>query len=187
MKVSVVMPLYNAASYLADSLGSLQSQTLENFEAIVVDDGSTDGSCEVFAKLVGNDARFRLIRQKNSGAGAARNLGMSLSSGEALIFLDSDDVFVPELLSNAVTRLNETGSDICLFGAATFSGTNMGELAHPRYLSKYFRHDERFAPLDARDHLFQITNPAPWTKLFRTEFVRSTGLTFQRFNSLEAG
>ena len=97
--VSVVIPAYNRANTVADCLRSVQAQTYESLEAIVVDDGSIDATHQVVAILAREDARIRLIRQDhNRGAQAARNMGIRAAQGEWIAFLDSDDRFLPHSL-----------------------------------------------------------------------------------------
>src|SRR6185312_7639068 len=91
--VSVVLPLYNKAPFITRALDSIAAQTYRNFEAIIVDDGSTDGSGDIAASYP--DPRFRVIRQTNAGPGAARNRGVDEAKGEVLAFLDADDEWLP--------------------------------------------------------------------------------------------
>jgi glycosyltransferase involved in cell wall biosynthesis len=102
-RVSVVVPLYNKASYVARALESVAAQTLEDLEVIVVDDGSTDGGRDVVAAL--SDPRFRLIRQANAGPGAARNRGLREARAQYVAFLDADDRWLPHFLAENVSLL----------------------------------------------------------------------------------
>lgn len=92
-KVSVVVPVYNTKRYLKDMLDSLRLQTLDNFEVILIDDGSTDGSSEYIKEYIENNSLkdFKLVLQENSGPSVARNKGIDMSSGEYICFFDSDD------------------------------------------------------------------------------------------------
>ena len=94
--VTAIVPVYNAAGYVADTLASLRAQTLPAWEAVCVDDGSTDGSVDVLARAAAEDPRIRVVRQANAGVAAARNRGLDLARGRFVHFLDSDDLLEPE-------------------------------------------------------------------------------------------
>ena len=89
MKVSIVIPLFNKASYVERALDSIRGQTFNDFEVIVVDDGSTDAGASVVARY--SDSRVRLITQSNAGPGPARNAGIAEAIGDLVAFLDADD------------------------------------------------------------------------------------------------
>lgn len=95
--ISVVIPLYNKEGQIAHTLQSVFTQTFQNFEIVIVDDGSTDNSVEEVEKF--DDSRIRLIHQTNAGVSAARNRGIEEASGELIAFLDADDVWMPEYLA----------------------------------------------------------------------------------------
>ena len=113
-KVSVIVPVYNAERYLKQCVESILAQTLKNVEIIFVDDGSTDGSLEILKDYQAKDYRIRVISQENTGGGAARNRGMKEASGEYLCFLDADDYFEPAMLERMSSKMDATGSDICV-------------------------------------------------------------------------
>jgi glycosyltransferase involved in cell wall biosynthesis len=97
--ITVVVPAYNRATTITDSVRSVQAQTYTKWELIVVDDGSSDGTPEVVAKLAQDDPRIRLIQQpRNGGAQAARNAGIRAGTGIWIAFLDSDDQYLPDSL-----------------------------------------------------------------------------------------
>ena len=98
VKVSLIIPVYNTAAYLRDCLGSVMRQTFQDWEALVVDDGSTDGSGELCRELSQQDPRIRPASQENRGVSAARNQALERARGEYLFFLDSDDAIHPRLL-----------------------------------------------------------------------------------------
>ena len=97
MIISVVIPLYNKEKKIEYTLKSVFTQTFQNFEIVIVDDGSTDNSVEEVEKFT--DSRIRLIHQTNAGVSAARNRGIEAASGELIAFLDADDVWMPEYLA----------------------------------------------------------------------------------------
>ena len=94
--ISVTVPVYNAEEWLRDALASLQAQTHSDFEVVLVDDGSNDGSPDICQEFCERDPRFRLIRQANAGVSAARNRGIEESRGEWIAFMDADDVMPPD-------------------------------------------------------------------------------------------
>lgn len=103
-KVSVVIPAYNAIAHLPETLDSVQQQSFQNFELLIVDDGSTDGTSEWVASL--SDSRIRLITQTNSGCAAARNRGIQAAEGDYIAFLDADDIWEPGKLEKQVRILD---------------------------------------------------------------------------------
>lgn len=109
MRVSVIVPLYNKGRWIKRALDSIASQTFGDFEVIVVDDGSTDEGPEIVSNY--KDARFRLIRQPNSGPGAARNRGIADSSGEFVAFLDADDEWFEDYLEESIRSMEQFGKD----------------------------------------------------------------------------
>ncbi|WP_329205906.1 CDP-glycerol glycerophosphotransferase family protein [Streptomyces sp. NBC_01696] len=112
-RLTVVVPLYNVEEYLGACLDSLAGQTMADLEVVMVDDGSTDGSPDVAMEYSRKDARFRLIRQKNAGLGAARNAGAAQAHPDAdfLTFVDSDDVVPTDAFARMTGELDASGSD----------------------------------------------------------------------------
>jgi glycosyltransferase involved in cell wall biosynthesis len=113
--ISVVIPLYNKESYIAGALNSIFSQTSQDFEVIVVDDGSTDGGTEIVKEC--QDPRIRLIQQENKGVSAARNRGIEAARSELIAFLDADDEWLP-LFIETILRLRSLYPNAGLYGTA---------------------------------------------------------------------
>jgi glycosyltransferase involved in cell wall biosynthesis len=109
--VSVIVPAYNAAAYIRQTLQSVLAQSYSAIEVIVVDDGSTDATSTIVKDFVRADSRFQLIRQSNAGVGAARNAGIRKARGKYIAPLDADDLWFPEKLEKQVARMEECGSD----------------------------------------------------------------------------
>ena len=105
---SVIVPTYNQAIYLPAALESLQAQTFQDWEAVIVNDGSTDATAEVLYALAAQDSRFKAIHQKNGGVASALNKGLSYAQGEWICWLSSDDLFEPDKLEihSEATRSN---------------------------------------------------------------------------------
>ena len=107
--VSVIIPAYNAAAFVERTLASLQAQSFADFEAIVVDDGSTDDTAEVVHCAVAADPRFRLIQQANGGVAAARNRALAEARGRYVANLDADDLWRPQFLERTAQALEGAG------------------------------------------------------------------------------
>lgn len=106
-KYSVIIPLYNKAPYVKKAIESVYAQTYRNFECIVVDDGSTDGSLDIVRSLDTGDCTLEIILQSNSGVAAARNKGVKASHGEYVAFLDADDWWEPTFLEEMDMLIKE--------------------------------------------------------------------------------
>lgn len=113
--ISVVIPVYNVASYLPACLDSVLAQSYRDLEILLVDDGSTDGSGRLCDEYAARDSRIRVTHQKNGGAAAAKNTALSLASGEYLSFVDSDDYLEPGAYAHMVELLEETRADAAQF------------------------------------------------------------------------
>src|SRR5689334_608108 len=109
-RLSVVVPVYNVERYLDECLASLAAQSVGDFEAILIDDGSTDSGPAIARAWAERDPRFRVVTQANAGLGAARNAGIELARGEFLAFLDSDDKVPPDGYARMLASLERTGS-----------------------------------------------------------------------------
>ena len=134
-KVSVIIPVYNAEKYVAATIKSVLSQTYENFEIIIVDDGSPDGSIGICQQF--KDSRIKIIRQPNKGLPGARNTGIRHAIGDYLAFLDADDIWVPEKLEKHVHHLNNSptvGISFCYSAFINEKGNYTGLFQKPRKL-----------------------------------------------------
>ena len=116
MTLSVVIPAYNVGQYVAQCLQSVLSQSFTDFEVIVVNDGSTDNSAEIARSFADADSRVRVVDQPNGGLSAARNTGIDLASGKWLMFVDSDDMLLPDAMSTLLALAHDTESDIVCGG-----------------------------------------------------------------------
>ena len=105
-KVSVVIPAYNAEKFIAETIQSVLNQTFQDFEVIVVNDGSQDKTPEIVQEFCNQDQRVQLINKANSGVSDTRNLGMSLAKGEYIALLDADDLWMPTYLEKKVHFLD---------------------------------------------------------------------------------
>jgi glycosyltransferase involved in cell wall biosynthesis len=104
--VSVIIPAYNAARTLETTVQSVYGQSLQDFEIVIVDDGSKDNTLEVAQRIAASDSRIKVVAQSNSGAAAARNAGIKAAMGEYVAFLDADDLWLPQKLERQIALLN---------------------------------------------------------------------------------
>ena len=184
IKVSVIIPVYNAEKHLRENLQSVQNQTLKEIEIICVDDGSSDGSLDIIKEFAEEDDRFIVATQTNGGAGKARNTGLSIAQGKYLSFLDADDFFETTMLEKAYQKACETDSDFVVFksdqydedsGKYKFVDWVIREKELPPYRPMYFR--------TFTDNVFKVFVGWAWDKLFKREFVLKHGLTFQEIRT----
>ena len=120
--ISVVVPVYNVKDYLEECVNSVLGQSFEDFEAVLVDDGSTDGSDQVCEELVRRDSRVSLIRQENAGLSEARNTGVGRARGEFILLLDSDDLLLGDTLAD-IARACSRGPDVVAISGVKVTST----------------------------------------------------------------
>lgn len=114
--VSIIIPCYNSGKYISECLNSILAQTYSEWEAICVNDGSTDNTMEFLNQYVMSDNRYKVVSQLNSGVSAARNKALSICRGEYICFVDSDDIVEPNFLTTLLRLVNnETDLAICGF------------------------------------------------------------------------
>ncbi len=113
-KISVIVPIYNAAPYLPRCLDSILCQSMADFELICVNDGSLDESDEILTKYAGQDTRVKVINQNNRGVSAARNCGLAACSADYVCFVDADDYIHPDMLGIMYSAITENDADVAI-------------------------------------------------------------------------
>lgn len=182
--VSVVLPIYNAADYVADGIRSLTSQTLIDIEIICVDDGSTDGTPALLDELALEDARIVVIHEENGGAGSARNAGLAVATGEYLSLLDIDDFFEPDMLQKAYEAAKRDDLDIVVFRSDEYYVENGEYKPIPWTIHADLLPDKPvFSGTDIPKDAFKLFVGWAWDKLFRASFVRDNALQFQEIRT----
>ncbi len=116
IKVSVIVPVYNVEKYLNNCIDSILDQTYENFELILIDDGSTDRSGAICDQYVQFDKRIKVLHQINQGQSKARNAGVNLAKTEWILFVDSDDLIHPQMIEFLVRAVKESNSNMSVCG-----------------------------------------------------------------------
>jgi GT2 family glycosyltransferase len=173
MRVSVIIPLFNKIRYIERALHSIAAQTISDFEAIIVDDGSTDGGDQLAARYP--DPRFRLIRQSNAGPGAARNRGVAEARASYVAFLDADDAWRPEFLETNLRLLDANPSVMSVSGAAIEypSGIPSGPRWTSRGITEGIHTVSPSTPLHILDTMVSFMGP-PMT-IIRADALRRSG------------
>lgn len=145
--VSVIMPAFNSERYIAESIESVLAQTYENWELIIVDDGSTDDTGLIAKHYAGDDKRIKYIRQDNQKQGKARNIGISFSGGDLIAFLDSDDLWIPEKLETQISYLINNDVDLVFSNGYVFMYDRNNTNKFYTTLTGIFQGDEAIALL----------------------------------------
>lgn len=114
--LSIIIPCYNVKATIRQTVESVLRQTCSDFEIILVDDGSTDGSSVILDQLALQDERIKLVHKFNGGVSSARNIGLSIASGDYVLFLDGDDTIYPTLLFEIKKKIAESHYDMLLYG-----------------------------------------------------------------------
>ena len=131
--VSVIMPAYNVAKYIEQAIRSVMSQTVIQWELLVLDDCSTDKTCAIVQELAAADARITLHKNEhNMGVAATRNHALGLCRGRYVAFLDSDDIWYPEKLEKQLALMETTGAQLCYCAYAMID--REGKQSHADYL-----------------------------------------------------
>jgi glycosyltransferase involved in cell wall biosynthesis len=174
VKISIVVPVYNAEEYLDRCLHSVLDQEFSSYEVILVDDGSTDASSLICDRYSSTDPRFVTLHQPNMGVSAARNAGINMAQGEYVMFLDADDALLPYALENMVESVR--GEDVVVGGYGVLTcGVPSKEVKPVRSFSYRGEEYRRFFEENIIRNCELLD--APWAKLFRTKAIRNV-----RFN-----
>lgn len=170
--VSIIIPMYNSAETIVETLKSVLQSDEASMEIIVVDDGSTDDSANLVKKLKKVDNRIKLIQQANKGVSAARNLGMQNAIGEYYIFLDSDDILSEKFVDCLIENVQKTDSDLVVAGI-----DHVGESKVPKIL------EDKVGFIASKNtqignQLIDMNMGQANGKLYRASIIRKHSLTF---------
>ncbi len=161
-KISIIIPIYNIEKYLERMLDSILNQTYKNLEIILIDDGSSDKSSKICDIYMKKDKRIRVVHQDNNGVSFARNVGLSLATGDYIGFVDSDDIIDRNMYKRLYENINRYNCDISVCNYTTFTESPIFE-----YSSKIDIYSKDEALLDIISD-GSITNFL-WNKLFKKE------------------
>lgn len=170
--VSIIIPIYNVETYLEECVQSIIAQTYADWELILVDDGSTDGSSQIARNWQCRDNRIKYFYKENGGVSSARNYGLDHSQGDFIMFVDSDDICHPQLLEKLISFMIE-GNDITACTIVNSEKSDKGQ-NNCRYIS------EKFTLLDQIYTCFfnkGILHP-PYGKVYRNDIIRKHNIRF---------
>lgn len=166
-KISIIATVYNIKSYLRACLDSIEGQTFKDWELILIDDGSTDGSSEICDEYAARDSRIKLRHKKNSGLGDSRNVGLEMAEADIIGFIDSDDWAEPDMFQQLYDALMNTGSDIAVCGLSK-DYENKSIVKLPYGKSATYSRDEALDLLLEDHDMFSYV----WDKLFRKTVIK---------------
>lgn len=170
---SIIIPVYNAAETLSAAVNSILSQSVQDLELLLVDDGSRDGSSDLCHSLAEQDSRVRVFSQKNSGICAARNSGLTQARGKYIGFCDDDDRYLPDTLQKAKELISQTNADVVRGGYELQRQTQAGYMVTlPHAVGTFCR----LAPgQNADSYLNFLENSGPqfvWNAFYRQETIK---------------
>ena len=174
-KISVIIPIYNAAVYLEKCLSSVQTQTFRDIEILCIDDGSTDNTYTLLKRFAQKDKRIQIFTQKHQGPGVARNVGIQKATGAYLCFVDADDLCHEKMLKTAYDQALKTNADIVCFDSFHYTGNmantpRLGEGKLPSVLP---------TPLSAQTENILAAVPVhAFAKLFKKDLITQNKLSF---------
>ena len=184
-KITVIMPVYNVEDYLKNSIDSVLRQTFSDFELILVNDGSTDGSKDICEKYLNIDGRVKLINQDNLGAHNARNSALKIAKGSYVAFFDSDDYVDDNMLHDLYTLAKDYKSDLVISGFRINTYYNNEEYITKEYVPytgdnntiKVYSDYETFRKDAYRNFDINMFYP-PWNKLYKLSYLKNNDITF---------
>ena len=172
--VSVIVPVYNGAGFIIETLESVSKQTHPGFECIIIDDGSTDNTAEVVQKWIAGDSRYSYVYQPNQGLSAARNTGLDRAMGDFIQFLDADDILSPAKLGEQLAVMAQASVDVSYTDYSTGTSADISKPAD-FYIPATFRSSGLLPELIARWESSLVIPPHCWlfsAGLFREKKMR---------------
>ncbi len=186
LKLSIIVPVYQVEEFLPRCLDSILNQTFRDFELILVNDGSKDGSAQIMEAYAAKDSRIRQIHKQNGGLSSARNAGMEIARGKYIAFVDSDDYIAPELYADAIAAAERTDAELVVWNYQKAYDDGTGDA----YLNMK---DEALDLVDLglESYFYQYWFPykhgvEAWNKLYRREIIQRNQLLFQPNNEILA-
>lgn len=178
-KVSVIIPMFNPGQYVKENIDSISQQGFKDLEIIYVNDGSTDLSEAYVKQRMADDSRIKLYEQDRKGAGTARNLGLTMATGEYCVFLDADDFFDVSFIEKMYQRIVFTGADICVCNYDKYDEQTKVTTHRDFVAVKNVPAKDSFSYHDFPEVIFNTFQNAPWNKMYRRRFLEEKCIRFQ--------
>lgn len=186
-KFSIIVPVYNAEATIGRTIDILRELDYEEYEVVLVNDGSTDQTQEIIQELIENDERFELITTTNQGPGLARNEGIRQSKGEYLLFFDADDTPVKTILSDYDHLLEKSPKADLVVSSFVFRTMDEGKIVSEKENLvteyHYLTHEEFIKDM------YQLMNEqlmyVVWNKCYRSDILKNNQILFKTYNSCE--
>lgn len=175
--ISVVMPVFNAVKYIEDTLKSLLIQTHTDFELILINDGSTDGTYEICKRYAEQDERIALYSKENGGICSARNYGLDMASGRFITFCDHDDIYDKEYLKKAYAYMETSKADLLKFEYHSLGLTESGQVfmdETQRFEDNEFSLQELIENYDDFNQCIRVL----WNGMYRSDLIKQHHLRF---------
>lgn len=174
-EISIIIPVYNVEPYIKKCLDSVKAQTFTDFEAIIVDDSSPDGSIKIAMDFVASDPRFKIVTRENGGLSAARNTGIEYAKGKYIAFLDSDDFIAPSFLEKLYNACEENNADMAYCGFTYYIYKN-GLKKNQLFIVKdcVMEHDEAVSRIISDHGLHSYA----WNKLYKRTLFTEHNITY---------
>lgn len=166
-KISIIIPVYNVKRYLRKCIDSILAQTFTDYEVILVNDGSTDGSEEICAQYAMNDSRIIVVNQSNGGLSAARNTGLKIACGEYIAFVDSDDWIHKDMYRILYENSIKHDADIVMCGFSLTSSERVSEIIPLRPGVEILTNKEALLNLSQKSTFVKMV--VVWNKLYKKE------------------
>lgn len=180
---SVIIPVYNAAGYLTDMIGDVLQQTYTDFELLLIDDGSTDGSADLCDRFGRMDRRVRVFHRPNGGISRARNFGLRAAEDEYVCFFDDDDRVSHDFLANAATFIREYSPDLLCWNSAIIQEEANGQKSATYRCFPFFfcRSNEEFFEKYYQPMADAAMLHCVWDKVYKRELLERSGANFDDF------
>ena len=178
--ISIIIPVFNTENKLKDCLESVRNQSYKNFEAILIDDGSTDKSGEICNYYSSIDSRFKVIHCINSGVSKARNIGISVCQGDYIIFVDSDDKVKSNILKDMVENIEKYNSDVVITGITFIEKETMTKEILPEVCESLGLNIWEYICKDSTGLFGYVAN-----KLYKSSVIKDNNIRFDENKKIQ--